>query len=236
MAVDKKRFFGTCSLCLLKEKEVAPFLKELETATVQMEVHPSCGSLRITLSSDQPIEPLVTLIAKRFPDYFLGNETIQEAIYREMTTRKKTLGLAESCTGGASGARLVTVPGASRFFAGSIVAYSNDWKQRFLGLKRDTLVQAGAVSLATVKQMVLSLFAETNVDYAVAVSGVAGPSGGEEEKSVGTIYIAVAKRGEKIDAGRIMSSLDRLGSIELTLQTALGALWRLVAHNTFTLS
>jgi nicotinamide-nucleotide amidase len=236
MAVEKRSFVGTCSLCLLKEKEVSLFLKELETDHTKISLESSLGSLHITLSSDQPIEPLVNQIAKRFPDYFLGNETIQEAIHREMTARKKTLGLAESCTGGAIGARLVTVPGASSFFSGSIVAYSNEWKQRFLGLKRDTLSQKGAVSLETVQQMVIGLFAETNIDYAVAVSGTAGPSGGDEKKPVGTIYIAVAKRGEKIDAGRIMSSLDRLQSIELTLQTALGALWRRVAHNTFTLS
>lgn len=236
MAAERQYFVGTCSLCLLKEKEAALFLKELETDQTKITLQASIGSLHITLSSDRPIEPLMGLIAKRFPDYFLANETIQEAIHREMTARKKTLGLAESCTGGAIGARLATVPGASSFFSGSIVAYSNDWKQRFLGLKRDALVEKGAVSLETVRQMVVGLFAETNVDYAVAVSGTMGPSGGDEKNPVGTIYIAVAKRGEKIDAGRIMSSLDRLESIELTLQTALSALWRRAAHNLFTLS
>lgn len=234
--MGKEQFSASCTLCLLQEKEVAPFLKQFELQGVQISLHPSYGSLRIVFSHDRPLQPLIEQVEKRFPTYFLGEKTIEEAIHKEMSQRQKTVGLAESCTGGAIAARLVTVPGASDFFSGSIVAYSKDWKERFLGLKRDVLIQSGAVSLEAVKAMVEALFSETNIDYAVAVSGWAGPSKGIDPKSIGTVYIAVGKRGEKMDAGRIISPLDRAGTIELTLQTALSALWRRVAHNALTLS
>jgi len=220
----------------LKEKEVVPFLQEIDTQGVEVGIYPSYGSLVLTFSSDRPVGFWIDKIAQRFPSYFLKEGTIQQAIYKEMVEKKKTLGLVESCTGGAIAARLVTVPGASSFFLGSIVAYSNDWKEKFLGLKRDTLLHTGAVSLRTVKEMIEAIFLETNVDYAIAVSGIAGPSGGTQEKKTGTIYIAVGKRGEKIDAGRIIGPQNRLGSIELSVQTALGALWRRIASNAFTLS
>ena len=214
-----EKFFGRCFLCLLHEKEVAPFLKEIKTKDVEIALDPSLGSLQITFSSQTPVDSFIEKVAKRFPDYFLGEKPIAEALQIEMKNRKKTLGVAESCTGGAIGAKLTSVPGASSFFSGSIVAYSNDWKERFLGLKRDALLKSGAVSSATVKEMAEALFAETNVDYAIAVSGFAGPSSGDEheKEQVGTVYIAVAKRGEKTDVGKISSSLDRLGSIELTV-------------------
>lgn len=230
MAVED-RFFGSCTLCLLQEKEVAPFLKQFASQGVQVSLYPSYGSLHITFSHTKSLHPFIQQVEQRFPDYFLGEQTIEEAVHKEMVQRQKTLGLAESCTGGAMAARLVTVPGASNFFSGSIVAYSNDWKEHFLNLKRDTLRKFGTVSLEIVKEMVLGLFTETNIDYAVAVSGQVG-----DQKNKGTIYIAIGKRGEKIDAGRIISPLDRQESIELTVQTALGALWRRVAHNAFTLS
>jgi|GEM_PF-425917 len=235
-SLKRDRFLGSCSLCLLREKDVAFFFKELQTDGVEIVCYPSPGFLHITFASNRPVEPFINQVAQKFPSYFLQEGSLEQAIHQEMIRRKKTLGLAESCTGGAVAACLTKLPGASQFFSGSVVTYSNDWKERFLGLKRDTLLQKGAVSLETVQQMVLGLFAETEVDYALAVSGLVGPSSGKEKMPVGTIYIAVGKRGEKVDAGRIMSSLDRLGSIELTVQTALSALWRRIAHNTFTLS
>jgi PncC family amidohydrolase len=223
------KFVDHCFLCLLKEKEVLPFLKTLEKESVQITIQSAPGILHLTFSSEEVVEPYLEQVAQKFPSYFFKDTTLQEMIQKEMVQRKKTLGLVESCTGGAIAARLVTVPGASNFFAGSIVAYSNEWKSHFLGLKRDRLLKNGAVNLETVREMVSALFSETNIDYAVAVSGLAGESQGE-------IYIAVGKRGEKIDAGRIMGPPDRLDAIELALQTALSALWRRLQHNVFTLS
>jgi nicotinamide-nucleotide amidase len=225
-----------CFLSLLQEKEVAPFLKEIATQEVKITVHPCIGTLRIAFESRQSVDPWIERVAQRFSDYFIGDMAIEEAVHLAMIKEKKTLGLAESCTGGSIAARLTALPGASAFFAGSIVAYSNEWKERFLGLKRDLLLRHGAVSIETVREMASSLLAETNIDYAIAVSGVAGPGGGSPNIPVGTVYIALGERGGKIDAGRIVTHLDRADSIELTLQTALGALWRRVVHHRFTLS
>jgi len=103
---------------------------------------------------------------------------IVENIRNELIRRKKKLGLAESCTGGAVAARITSVPDASLFFLGSIVAYSPGWKEQFLQVSRKTLEEKSSESAEVVREMVVGLFAETEVDYAVAVSGFAGPGGG----------------------------------------------------------
>ena len=227
--MDKK-----CTLCLLQEKEVAPWLKTLERPDLEIKITPSYGTLEITfrgLDSD-----LINQVQKKFPTFFIGEGTIEEAVHRELILRKKTLSLAESCTGGALAACLTKIPDASLYFNGSIVAYSNAWKERFLGVRRDTLSKIGAVSLEVVEEMIQGLFDETETDFAVAVSGILGPKGATAEKPVGTVYIGVGKRGEKTDIGKILAPSDRLSGTEFTVKTALGALWRRVVHNAWTFS
>ena len=103
-----------------------------------------------------------------------------------------TVGTAESCTGGGIGAALVSVPGSSSYFEGSIVAYSYDIKETLLGVDHQTLVTKGAVSEEVVVQMAEGAQKKLDVDFAIAVSGIAGPGGGTPDKPVGTSYIAIA--------------------------------------------
>lgn len=232
-------YLRRCSLCLLNEKEVAPFLQELRKSHPQVEIglFPSAGSLQILFESETtPVDRLVEKVQEKFPSFFYGEGKIEEALQREFIARKKTLALAESCTGGAIAAQLVSIPHSSHYLLGSIVAYSNAWKERFLQVSRTTLKEKGAVSREVVHEMVQGLFQETEADYAVAVSGIAGPGGGSPEKPVGTIYIAVGFRGQKIDAGVVHTSSDRMGAIDLAVQLALGALWRRLVHNAVTFS
>ncbi len=172
----------------------------------------------------------------KFPTFFYGEGNIEEALHREFIGRKKTLGLAESCTGGSIAAKLTGIPGSSKYFLGSIVAYSNGWKERFLQVSRTTLKQNGAVSREAVIEMVQGLFSETDADFAAAISGIAGPDGGTKEKPVGTIYIAIGQRGQKIDAGVIHAPAERDSAIDLSVHLTLGALWRRLVHNTATFS
>src|SRR5690606_33593982 len=116
-------------------------------------------------------------VRKKFPSFFYGEGKIEEVLQKEFTARKKTLALAESCTGGAIAAKLVTVPDASQYLIGSIVAYSNAWKERFLQVSRTTLEKKGAESKEVVVEMVKGLLNETDADYVVAISGIAGPGG-----------------------------------------------------------
>ncbi|HEX4839520.1 MAG TPA: CinA family protein [Rhabdochlamydiaceae bacterium] len=121
----------------------------------------------------------------------------EEAIQRWMVEHRQTLALAESCTGGFMAAQLTAIQGASEYFLGSIVAYSNRLKEGLLGVSADTLKKHGAVSKEVVHEMWIGLLKETEADYGIAVSGIAGPSGGTPEKPVGTIFYALGKKGEK---------------------------------------
>lgn len=226
----------SCSLCLLRESEVAPFLETLHRERLRIALHSSYGALKISIQGHEPVDDIVEKIEKRFPTFFLGEEEMEWAICRHMQAQKKKLALAESCTGGAITALLVSVPGASQFLMGAVVAYSDEWKERFLGVRRDTLLKKGAVSREAVAEMIEGLFAETGVDFAIAVSGIMGPGNGIGNKPVGTVYIGIGKRGEKADIGVLQAPLVRKQGIAFSVQIALGALWRRLAHHAMTFS
>lgn len=232
------RYTQTRSLCLIREKELAPFLQKLKESypEVEMTLFPRVGTIDVRFQSEKPVDAPVQRLQEKFATFFYGEGSLEGAVQRECIARRKTVALAESCTGGALGAKIISLPGASQYFLGSIVAYSNEWKERFLQVSRTTLKKQGAVSREVVIEMVQGLFQETNADFAVAVSGIAGPSGGTKEKPVGTVYIAIGERGHRIDAGVIYASQERASTIDLTVHLALGALWRRIVHNTATFS
>lgn len=227
-----------CSLCLLKETEVAPFLEELKqkAPNVKMDLFPSPGMVQILFQGKTPLDAIIEQVKEKFPTFYCGEGSVEEALHQAFIEKKQTLALAESCTGGAIASKLTKMPGASLYFLGSIVAYSNGWKERFLQVSRSSLKQKGAVSREVVIEMVQGLFNETDADFAAAVSGVAGPTGGTKNAPVGTIYIAVGRRGDKIDAGVIHGPKERLSSIDLSLHLTLGAVWRRLVHKTATFS
>jgi nicotinamide-nucleotide amidase len=120
------------------------------------------------------------------------DDSMESVIVRLLTGHKRTLAVAESCTGGFLAHRLTNVPGASAVFLGGIVAYSNQAKQDLLGVRAETLLQHGAVSEAVAREMAEGGRRLLRADYALAVTGIAGPGGGTEEKPVGTAFIAFA--------------------------------------------
>ena len=136
-----------------------------------------------------------------------------------------TLSLAESCTGGALAARLTSLPGCSQYFLGSIIAYSNELKINVLGVKETTLIQYGAVSGPVVEEMAQGVMQLTGSHYSLAVSGIAGPSGGSPEKPVGTIWAALATRGEEPFVWRFHLSGSRQEIIRQSVEEVLAQFW-----------
>jgi nicotinamide-nucleotide amidase len=126
--------------------------------------------------------------------YIFGfdNDTIESVVGQLLRQKGMTLSTAESCTGGNIAQLITSISGSSDYFKGSLVAYSNEIKEKMLGVPHQTLVDHGAVSEQTVIAMAEGIRKKFETDYAIAVSGIAGPGGGTDEKPVGTTWIAVA--------------------------------------------
>jgi len=106
----------------------------------------------------------------------------------------QTITCAESCTGGLIASMITELSGSSAIFRGSVVTYCNDIKEQELGVKKETMIKYGAVSTQTVDEMLNGVIEKFDADYAIAVSGVAGPTGGTKDKPVGTVVVGVKKR------------------------------------------
>jgi len=117
---------------------------------------------------------------------------LAEEIGRALRSKKKSLAVAESCTGGKLGDMLTEVPGSSDYFLGGVISYSNDSKVTLLGVDRETLRAKGAVSEEVALQMAAGARRALGADIGVGVTGVAGPGGGTHDKPVGLVYIAVS--------------------------------------------
>ncbi|MBT8493472.1 MAG: nicotinamide-nucleotide amidohydrolase family protein, partial [Deltaproteobacteria bacterium] len=128
--------------------------------------------------------------------YGVDDDTLPVVVGQVLSERGLTLATAESCTGGLIGSLLTDIPGSSIYYAGGAITYSNDEKTRQLGVAAATLDTHGAVSKQCVIEMADGMRERAGVDIAVAVSGVAGPSGGTEEKPVGTVWLAVSGPGD----------------------------------------
>ena len=126
--------------------------------------------------------------------YGEGEETLESAVGRLLKKRGETLALAESCTGGLIASKITNVPGSSDYLLEGLVTYSNAAKTRLLGVKTVTLRRYGAVSEPTALKMARGALKRSGSDWAVSVTGIAGPSGGTKEKPVGTLCFGIASR------------------------------------------
>ncbi len=124
--------------------------------------------------------------------YTEDDRELEEVIADLLVEQGKTLATAESCTGGLLGGRITRIPGSSRYFLGGVVAYDNRIKINQLGVPAETLEKFGAVSSETARSMARGVREKFEADIGVSITGVAGPTGGSEEKSVGTVFIGVA--------------------------------------------
>jgi len=145
---------------------------------------------------------------------------IERVVVCLLAKRKQTLALAESYTGGCIAHRLTNVPGASAVFLGGVVAYSNEAKRKFLGVRTETLAAHGAVSEAVACEMAGGARERFGADFAIGVTGIAGPGGGTKDKPAGTVFIALIGAFGTI-VKRKFNSLERERFKEVTAQQAL---------------
>jgi nicotinamide-nucleotide amidase len=209
------------------QEMVAPPLAALVAAGLEIGycARPGAVDVRLTASGESAARLVAqgqTIVEKVLGKNIFGydDEEIEQVVIRRLTEQKQTLALAESCTGGAIAHRLTNVPGASVVFRGGIVSYSNDAKQTILGVKTETLLAHGAVSEEVAAEMAAGVRAALGADYALAVTGIAGPGGGSESKPVGTVYLALAFPGG-VKVKKQLNAWDRETFKQVTAQQAL---------------
>lgn len=156
---------------------------------------------------------------------------LEEAVVRQLTESKRTLAVAESCTGGYLAHRITNVPGASAVLLAGYVTYSNEAKANSLGVDPDLIARHGAVSGQVATAMAEGARNKSTSDFALATTGIAGPGGGSDEKPVGTVFIALAIPGQPTKLQKRFFPDDRATFKELTTQAALEMLRRLLIEN-----
>jgi len=137
------------------------------------------------------------------------SKTMTEQLGRLLLMNNLMLATAESCTGGGLAEMITRVPGSSAWFERGFVTYSNNAKQEMLGVNHDTLNKYGAVSEQTACAMVEGALAHSQAQVSVAITGIAGPDGGTEEKPVGTVCLAWQRQGQSVLSVRVLFEGDR---------------------------
>ncbi|HZB83967.1 MAG TPA: competence/damage-inducible protein A [Rubrobacteraceae bacterium] len=144
--------------------------------------------------AEKRIEPVAEEILNRLKKYYFGedDETLEGVVGRLLTEKGATLALAESCTGGLLAKRLTDRAGSSAYFVEGLVTYSNEAKERLLGVPHELLVEHGAVSEPVARAMAEGVREDADTDYGLSITGVAGPDGGTEEKPVGLVFVGLS--------------------------------------------
>ena len=220
----------------IPESKLAILIEEWENAlpsSIHLAYLPKDGIIRLRLSSygeatEAEIQSHIDTLLPLIRDYLLAEEDISlEALAgRLLSQQGMTIATAESCTGGRLAAALNAQSGSSAYYMGSVVAYDNSVKTNILGVSPETLNSEGAVSESTVRQMAEGVRALLHTDYAIATSGIAGPTGGTPDKPVGTVWIAWATpNGTEAQCFHFGAARERE---QITLRAVTEALVRLV--------
>ena len=201
-------------------------------ANIKLAYLPVAGMVKLRLTIHGSYEPTILKgLYDLAGQYIVGEdcETLDELVHKTLIAKGKTLATAESCTGGNIARLLTAQAGASAYFKGGIIAYSNEVKECALGVKHETLATHGAVSEETVREMVEGVRARLNADYAIATTGIAGPTGGTPEKPVGTVWVAVCDKEHTVT--QLMHYGDRRQqTIDRTTNQAYSMLMKLLCQ------
>lgn len=205
---------------------------------------PSPGMVKLRISGipdvsgevemEQKIESYFEEVRNAFPQNVYGREkeTMAQVLGEILRKQGTTLSVAESCTGGLLSQLITAIPGSSDYFMGGAVTYSDESKNRILGVNPESIKARGAVSEDVVKQMAVGARDMFNSTYAIATSGIAGPGGGSERKPVGTIWMAIAGPNQVI-AKKFIFGKNRSRNITISAVTALNWLRNEIIQGVF---
>lgn len=186
------------------DEAIAPIYTEYENPQTtilfnrsEIEIHLTAQSKTET-EADKLLETVADKIAAKLgiAVFALNGETMEEVVGNLLTKNKKTLAVAESCTGGLIAERLTDVSGASDYFIEGVIAYANEAKTRTLGVSQELIERHGAVSAEVAEAMAKGIRERARTDYGISVTGIAGPGGGSDEKPIGTVFVGFADERE----------------------------------------
>lgn len=193
-------------------------------SNIKLAYLPNYGMVKLRLSARGRSEKLLAeleaefdMLKSKVTDVMVVDEdlSMQQVIGRILQQQNKTLGLAESCTGGYISHLITSIPGSSAYFNGSVISYANQVKEQVLHVDRQVIQTYGAVSKETAAQMVRGTLKALKTDYALVTTGIMGPTGGTHEKPVGTVWVGVG-HADKIETHHFHFRFDRQRNMELT--------------------
>jgi nicotinamide-nucleotide amidase len=218
------------------ESFIAELLKDFEAALpsdIKLAYLPNYGMVKLRLTTtgsdketlEKYLSPWFENLKELVKDFLVADrdEGLEIVVGQLLKAKNKSLGTAESCTGGYIAHLLTSIAGASDYFKGSVVSYANETKEHLLGVRAETIEAFGAVSEQTVTEMARGALQQLNVDYTLAVSGIMGPGGGSQEKPVGTVWLAAACKN-KVATKQLHLRFDRSRNISMTATNALNFL------------
>ena len=223
------------------ESFLSDMIEEFEVALpkyIKLAYLPAPNMLRLRLSArgenqksiKQELDTQVNKLMPLIEDYFIGFDEgdLSLLLAKLLLEKGKTLATAESCTGGNIAHCITINAGSSNYFKGSVIAYSNETKINVLGVDEEAIKTNGAVSEEVAKQMAIGALKKMKTDYAIATTGIAGPTGGSEEKPIGTVWIAIANNKGKCIASKHNFFSSRENFINRTTNECFAMLIRLI--------
>ena len=218
------------------ESALADLIQDFEAtlpANLKLAYLPNHGIVRLRLTfqhqntnaEQSNIDSFFELLKSRVKDYIIADEdlTMEKIIGNLMINNKKSLAVAESCTGVYISHLITSIPGSSDWFKGGTIAYSDEIKISALGVIPEKIKKHGAVSEEVVLEMAAGLLQSTSADFGIAVSGIMGPGGGSSEKPVGTVWVAVGDK-KNLQAQKFQFRFDRAKNIQVTAMNAFNML------------
>jgi len=212
------RIFGIGESAM--ESKISDLISSQSNPTIAPYAKQGEVTLRVTArynqeneNADDILNPTIKKIKERLGEYIYSydNEELKVVAYKKLYNSNIKISLAESCTGGLLAKYITDIPGSSSIFESSIVTYSNDSKIKLLGVQKSTIDKYGAVSEQVVIEMAKGLYKKTLSQLVVAITGIAGPSGGTKDKPVGLIYISLGYKGKiKVRKLNLWGSRDRI--------------------------